>query len=475
MTLKRSFGFRQETAHQRKRKSQILRMSNISKVQSRTLDPLDKIPADTGQKAQSLLGSSNSHVYSVTDNGDLILIVRHQSSGEEGSYRVDTRCIRDTSSYFDRLLHPEKFSEGGAVTMAQQILRGKYAESSLVPRDELPQITIIDVGQTSEVNLFEEVLMDLLRILHNLEIKPGRPSTSYLANITIVADRFEALPVVADYIKRRKFLKRLDVKPKLLEGYRKAISEERLRQRLLIGSLLDYPNWVESASERLIIGSQQVKDPQGGVSRAADDAMWWDLPGCLEDELSYRRECILDTINSLQLHFVQLYTSKARQCKLGYDSSAQCDSFQLGEMIRFFTRMGTMRFQGLIHDTSEAAEPYGGDIQQLLENLRQCPSYQIDRNHTHCGLRVRLLPALTCIQRWIDYGARICGTSRENNRGTYAWTKYEKVAKWRFLEVPNFGQTKESIMSRGSSCNSIHNGSRELFTAKERDWTPSDT
>ncbi len=135
-------------------------------------------------------------------------------------------------------------------------------------------------------------------------------------------------------------------------------------------------------------------------------------------------------------------------------------------MIRFFTRMGTIRMQGLIYDDSEPAEPYKGDIQQLLENLRQCPSYQIDRNHSHCGLRARMLPALMCIQRWINYDARICGLSWERSRDTYAWTNYEKVAKWRFDRMPNCTQ---------SSCNIIHQGSREMFTAKERDWTPSDT
>ncbi|KAI9745368.1 MAG: hypothetical protein M1835_002604 [Candelina submexicana] len=348
----------------------------MSRLEPRALDSVGTTSANTDPEAQPLPRALTSHAINVTDKGDLVLVIRHQSSGEEGLYRVDTRRIRDASSYFDKLLHPERFSEGLAVFMAQQKLRSRYAESSLVPWDELPRIGISDAGQTSKANLFEKYLKDFLRILHGLNISTSRPSTSYFANIAIIADRLEALPVVVAYIKKSNWLQKLDSQPNKI---RRAFSQERLRQRLLVGSLLDYPDWIESASERLIVGSQQIKDPQGDISHDVDDAMWWDLPGCLEVELSYRRECILGTINSLQLHFLQLYTSKARQCKLGYDSSAQCDSFQLGEMVRFFTRMGTIRMRGLIYDASEAAEPYDGDIQQLLENLRQCPSYQIDQ------------------------------------------------------------------------------------------------
>lgn len=258
------------------------KMLKFSRVDSKASVSLDKASASGRRKAQSPSKCPKSHVLSVTDGGDLILIVRHQSSGEEGSYRVDTRRIRDASSYFDGLLHPEKFSEGGAVTAVQQKLRSKYAESSLVPRDELPQITIFDVGPTSKENLFEDVLMDFLRILHGFEISPSRRSTSYFANIAIIADRFEALSVVAAYIKGRKYLEKLDAKPK---KFPKTISEERLRQRLLIGSLLAYPAWVASASDRLILGSQQMRHTPEGVSREVDDAMWWDLPGCLEGKL----------------------------------------------------------------------------------------------------------------------------------------------------------------------------------------------
>ena len=56
------------------------------------------------------------------------------------------------------------------------------------------------------------------------------------------------------------------------------------------------------------------------------------------EELLCRREYLLETIGSVQNYFVNLYTFQPNQCRLGYDTSPACNSFQLGEMIRFFAR-----------------------------------------------------------------------------------------------------------------------------------------
>ena len=97
-----------------------------------------------------------------------------------------------------------------------------------------------------------------------------------------------------------------------------------------------------------------------------------------------RREYILDTLQSIQTHFIKLYTLGERQCKLGYGSSIQCDSFQLGEMMRFFHRVDTFPLRGSIFNPDGTTQ-YQGDIERLIDALRQCPEYQIDANHKHCG------------------------------------------------------------------------------------------
>lgn len=123
---------------------------------------------------------------------------------------------------------------------------------------------------------------------------------------------------------------------------------------------------------------------------------------------------MLRTIASIQNQALSLYSSKELQCKLGYGSSASCDSFQLGEMVKFLSRKSLLfliSFQpAVLDDYSESLnwpEAYTGDIDTLIAILRQCPSYQLDENHNHCGLRSRLLPALDYIKSCLTVGLGI--------------------------------------------------------------------
>lgn len=198
----------------------------------------------------------------------------------------------------------------------------------------------------------------------------------------------------------------------------------------------------------------------------------------------YRRECVLETINSLQSHFLKLYTSGERQCKLGYDTSVQCDSFQLGEMVRFFIRLGTLRLQGTIYDVEQPPH-YSGDIDRLLESLRQCPSYQLDKNHSHCGLRARLIPLLDLIQNQLGLDSRnvdvgLCAECWNNHRARYAWSEAKRPLLWtrtRLLSrtIPSIApKEKTGRRPSQSSCLARHVVVRDMFTAVERDWTAKD-
>ena len=197
-----------------------------------------------------------------------------------------------------------------------------------------------------------------------------------------------------------------------------------------------------------------------------------------------RRECILETVNSLQSHFLKKYSSGERQCKLGYDSSPQCDSFQLGEMVRFFTRLGTLRLQGTIYDATEPTW-HAGDVGRLIESLRACPTYQIDRNHSHCGLRTRLIPLLDLVQNQLSFDSAsldigICADCWTNRRKEYAWFQAKRPVLWiqptsltgnRSL-ASSFN--KENHQRTPSSCLPRHLLVRDMFMASERDWTARD-
>ncbi|KAJ4367249.1 hypothetical protein N0V85_009147 [Neurospora sp. IMI 360204] len=280
--------------------------------------------------------------------------------------------------------------------------------------------------------------------------------------------------------------------------------EEVLRQKILVSWLLDFPLKFQAATRELVLyGSRQwalSAAAEGGAEEDEDEvsgsgsgdnnrfkARWWDLPDSLEEELSYRRNSLLSALASIPRHFLRLYivrppqprsvttggssasigacfTSNAasalqaaaqgRQCKLGYESSASCDSYQLGEMIRFLCMKGLfslvdfspMSFDRAINQYDGSGEnplakvdaggngpgtgvvlfgppkkpcsPGGGgrgpgtdtglggistmEISHFISILRQCPGYQIDRHHTNCGLRTRMLPVLDYVQAMLS-------------------------------------------------------------------------
>lgn len=162
----------------------------------------------------------------------------------------------------------------------------------------------------------------------------------------------------------------------------------------------------------------------------------------------------------MQTHFLELYSSKQPQCKLGYDSSPQCDSFQLGEMVRFFTRKGTLHMQstfGIVHDPL----PYTGRLSELLATLRQLPPYQIDHNHVHCGPRSRLLPALDCIRPHLQ--TAICLRCWKQNRSEESWLEHPMGGEWH-LRMP-------SMRRPFAECRD-HRSHHAMYTAETRDWTP---
>ena len=194
----------------------------------------------------------------------------------------------------------------------------------------------------------------------------------------------------------------------------------------------------------------------------------------ISDELICRRDYILETINSIQQYFLERYTSRERQCKLGYDSSAQCDSFQLGEMIKFFTRIRTIRLQGIMFDDHEVF-PYSEDIERLLETLQQCPAYQVTSFHAHCGLRARLMPILMFIKSFLSLDASnvevgICLDCWQDHRAEYAWSSAKRPISWTFPDRVS----QEPLQSLGSKstnkCLAKHIAIREIFTASEKLW-----
>lgn len=390
----------------------------------------------------------------IAAQGDLVLRVKHDfaSGQQEARFRVSTSVLREHSKYFERMLQAGRFGEGIRVDESLNALNGQYKTLAAVPVGELPVVTAEDLGRISTVKAIAALLTDFFSILHGVDIQ-GPPLVSNLANLVVVADRFDALDAVKTWSRRKKTSKLVEAK--MTPKSDAALTEERVRQRVFIGLMLEDAAWLEKYTARIIT--------KGWVGREADPAapLWYDLPMRLEQELALRREYVLDTIQSLQNYFLGLYTSRERQCKLGYDSSPQCDSFQLGEMVRFFARAGTLRLQGAVIDTSqEAPEPYAGDINLLLDSLRQVPEYQIDRHHTHCGIRIRIVPLLALIEHHL-LSVGICAECWISSKGDCAWLNSKRPLLWQ----------QAHFRPRPHAHDNGHADIRAMFMASDRDWS----
>lgn len=152
-----------------------------------------------------------------------------------------------------------------------------------------------------------------------------------------------------------------------------------------------------------------------------------------------------------------------------YDSSAACDSFQLGEMVKFFVNKGLFTFTSpLLVNEEDYPEPYDGDIENLITALRQCPSYQYDKNHAHCGLRTRLIPALDFIQAMLAFGVGLDRGKWKVERPSTSWENVnDDVEPFRLTRsVASDPRLKLEGFLTSTTL------SKNFFAAGSWDWTP---
>ena len=191
----------------------------------------------------------------------------------------------------------------------------------------------------------------------------------------------------------------------------------------------------------------------------------------------YRRECILSTIASVLRHFLQLYTSRKRQCKLGYDSSSSCDSYQLGEMIKFLVGHNLLFLVDFSPHSLDTVRDYATvDISHIISVLRQCSAYQIDKHHTNCGLRTRILPILDYIQVMLSSNVvSIARTAWKRDRDRASWLHDAEPDKKREENLFRFTRSVAADQRlRYEGAMAADRMALALFTAAQWDWTPED-
>lgn len=240
----------------------------------------------------------------------------------------------------------------------------------------------------------------------------------------------------------------------------------------------------------------------------------------------YRRQCVLHTITDLQAFFLRAYGAleepagakrigpatassslpinrsiqpRSYQCRWAFENSSACDAFHLGQMIRFFSLRTKTVFLGstLIdpdfsidyededrqddddenehvateHALSAATGPVS-DLLSLIASLKQCPDYQLDHNHTGCGVRRRLVPALDCIEGFLGDARRLLGiplrigdtvTPQASGSWRNRTRRRADVVELRFSKLQNI---RPASIRSGSP----EDDARLLFTAKKRNW-----
>lgn len=404
--------------------------------------------SDTSASRSSI--DSDIKIIEIAPKGDVVLRIEHETKASKAVhlFRTSSTSLQKNSRYFDRLLRSGRFSEGVDIAAQHEKLISLFGSVPEAPSPDLPVLDIRDIGRISNVKAIDTLLTDFLNIVHERETQVAPPVINF-ANLAIVADRFDALEIVKSYFRRKKLLRTVDGRATTKADT--GLTEEKVRQRVLVAALLDYPPWLEKYTARLI--------SRGWVGKELDlaEPLWWDLPMRVEEELAFRRECVLDTIQSVQSWALALYTSRERQCRLGYENSTQCDSFQLGEVVKFFAKMNTLRLQGKISGNDNSPEAYQGDLYMLLDVLRQVPEYQIDKFHSHCGIRTRLIPLLDLLQHSLQYTG-ICLECWQDARREHAWIETKPPLLW----------TRQNIRPEGHT--DRHSGVRAMFTATEKLW-----
>jgi len=412
---------------------------------------------------------TESGVHIICPTGDLIILVQVNRNNvtEEIKFRVCSASLRKESVYFNVMLQPDQFQEGRLLAAS----KGTFIPSQPPPLEALPVITIEDIGRISNIKSVNLLMIDVFKILHGKEIARSSVPLSNLANMVVVADRFDALQCLANYARTKNLYGRLDSKLFPNQSAASTISlsttaltsldEDRINQQAYISLNLSHAPWFYNSTLALIMNSTTSIATEHEADE--DSPMWHDLPITLRDELTYRRQCILSTISSIQDYFLQQYMSSTkRQCRNG---DYACDLFQLGQMVRFFSKIATLDISRslLLNDTTSSHQRLDKEwnINRLIESLRSCPEYQIDNYHQHCGLRVKLLPCLTVLQEAVLQAGLCLDCWKSSNRWECAWTGAKGPLIWK---------VGTNNVDTVSPCGKNHGVIRDMFMAVDRIW-----
>ncbi|CRL24767.1 unnamed protein product [Penicillium camemberti] len=503
-----------------------------------------KASGQSGLSGQNDLQEHNeqSPIRVISTGGDLIL--EYIAPGDSSlsptrcKWRVASERLTSHSPYFQALLDPTKFSEGRQFSAQKQA----WSETQIpdaVSQHALPTVRLPNVHSTSmcgedAIELFLKILSldsfdETERVVFENELKTQ--STSLVARMIDLADSLNSPRVVQDVLQRIGYLYGKS-KPALLARFNGALlsmKEDRIRQIIFISAFLNDSRLTRIMTHALLVAGSKFWT--NGLDAPEEESLRWGyLPNGLEEEIYCRRQYVLNTITDLQAHFLRVYggleeTDTARsasnnrtlgaaftasahallqsrqfQCRGGFNNASQCDLFQLGQMIRFFSMRARTIFLGstLIDPDFDSApnndghtageskndQPPGppSDITAIIASIKQYPDYAIDESHTGCGVRRRIMPALECIEKfiWDDrglLGITPAGSDTADPLRPSKWTLWTDFTRKKHTVDISFARVTAVYYPSAPSKNQVTRSTpqeelgRLLFTAARRDWS----
>lgn len=117
------------------------------------------------------------------------------------------------------------------------------------------------------------------------------------------------------------------------------------------------------------------------------------------------------------------------------------------------------------------------DLEDLLATLRQCPNYQIDKNHTNCGLRTRLEPIVEYVQTMLSSAVvAVSYAEWKKNRAACSWLEAAELRAEGSLDGQGTFRFTRGLVTdqrlRYEGALYADKLSRALFTAEAWDWSP---
>jgi hypothetical protein len=109
---------------------------------------------------------------------------------------------------------------------------------------------------------------------------------------------------------------------------------------------------------------------------------------------------------------------------------------------------------------------------ELIKSLKEFPSYQIDANHSHCGIRHSLSVLLEFLQAVmkLEKNVAVCSKCWQKNRMGHSWLE-RKGYLWEYKDRPKIPAVISKAEVVDKACVLNHDLYQEMFTARSRNWT----